>query len=162
MPNASMSSTPPSFARSRSFTSSENSAPADDITISDDVSYAAPAACSASAIGRAIASPTMEMMFTLSRSTSDQISCASSRRDVASTTLPPLCRPIIAAQCPLPCISGATGSVAGGAVRAIAFVPISSGAVIGGPPGLPPCSPAKKTSSCRHMTPFGMPVVPPV
>ena len=33
---------------------------------------------------------------------------------------------------------------------------------IGSPPGLPPCRPAKNTSSWRHMTPRGIPVVPPV
>ena len=36
------------------------------------------------------------------------------------------------------------------------------GSVIGGPPGFPPPSAAKKMSSCRHTTPFGSPVVPPV
>ena len=104
IPKASMMSGAAFFARNRSFTSSENSAPADDSANIDDVSYGARAAASlpsssACAIGRAIASPTIDSTDTRSRSTSDQISCASSRRDSASTTLPPPCSPIIDAQC---------------------------------------------------------------
>ena len=39
---------------------------------------------------------------------------------------------------------------------------ISSGVWIGGWPKPPPPNAAKKMSSWRHITPFGVPVVPPV
>src|SRR3972149_10855561 len=66
-----------------------------------------------------------------------------------------------AAHCAAPCIRGAAGSD-GITWPAFAFSLTCSGVVGGAPYGLPPISAAKNRSSCRHITPFGMPVVPPV
>ena len=82
------------------------------------VSYDAPVARSASASGRAIASPTIESdvhALAARRATRSRARRAAALG--ASTTLPPPCRPMSAAQCAVPCMSGATGSVVGG-VRA--------------------------------------------
>ncbi len=79
----------------------------------------------------------------------------------ASTTLPPPYSPMNAAHWAAPCINGAAGSIVT-IPEASAFFPTCSGVSGGGPYGLPPIIAAKKRSSWRHITPFGMPVVPPV
>ena len=65
-----------------------------------------------------------------------------------------------AIQCAVPCMNGQAGTqrVRDSRQRSA----ISSGAVIGAPPPpAPPIAP-KNRSTWRHITPFGMPVVPPV
>ena len=62
-----------------------------------------------------------------------------------------------------PCMSGATTSIGTRPASSVFTRPASSsGEVIGGAPQPPPPMAAKKMSSWRHMTPLGMPVVPPV
>ena len=75
-------------------------------------------------------------------------------------TLPPLNSALNAIQCAVPCMNGHAGThlVRGTRQRSA----ISSGVVIGAPPPLAPPIAPKNTSSWRHITPFGMPVVPPV
>ena len=77
-----------------------------------------------------------------------------------SITVPPRNNVENAIQCAVPCMNGhaATQRVRGSRQRSA----ISSGVAIGvPPPPAPPIAP-KKRSSWRHITPFGMPVVPPV
>ena len=65
-----------------------------------------------------------------------------------------------AIQCAVPCMNGHAGRQR---VRpAIALSLIASGRSIAAPAKSPPPKAPKKMSSWRHMTPFGMPVVPPV
>ena len=69
--------------------------------------------------------------------------------------------PIQVPSCAAPCISGATGNITIDP-RVTARSATSSGELTGVPTGSAPPMPAKKMSSWRHITPFGMPVVPPV
>ncbi len=62
--------------------------------------------------------------------------------------------------CAAPCISGAAGIMTIGPVL-VAVSMTCPGSRCGSPYGLPPPK-AMNRSSVRHMTPFGMPVVPPV
>ncbi len=76
------------------------------------------------------------------------------------TTVPPLKSVVNAIQCAVPCMKGHAGRQR---VRpAAALSAISSGAAMARPAKSPPPKAPKKMSSWRHMTPFGMPVVPPV
>ena len=116
---------------------------------------------SASTSGRAIASPTRLITSTCSRSTRSQISSASNRRPVLSTTVLPPKSAIDSVHCALPCISGASASVAAGRRRD----------VVGDLLRLRDRR-ARRSSRrrarrrrcppARHITPLGMPVVPPV
>ncbi len=79
--------------------------------------------------------------------------------------MPPWLKQISEENCPVPCISGqATSEIgrmwSGPWMRATS----SSTEVAGGMPSraLPPAPITLKRSSWRHITPFGMPVVPPV
>ena len=76
------------------------------------------------------------------------------------TTAPPLYSVVNAIQCAVPCMNGQAGRQR---VRpASAFSAICSGLAIALPAKSPPPNAPKKMSSWRHMTPFGIPVVPPV
>ena len=111
-------------------------------------------------MGRANASPTITMKLACSRSTSSHSFSASSRCSAGITTAPPLNNAPKAIQCAVPCMNGHAGTHLVRAARQRSA--ISSGEVIGfPPPPAPPMAP-KKTSSWRHMTPLGIPVVPPV
>ena len=61
---------------------------------------------SASASGRAIASPTVLMEFALPRSAKAKIACASKRARVYSTSVPPATNALPISHCPPPCIMG--------------------------------------------------------
>ena len=77
------------------------------------------------------------------------------------TILAPMNIEIQAAHWAEPCMRGAAGIMPMEG-RSVALPAISSGAEIGSCPTLPPPSAAKKRSSWRHITPLGIPVVPPV
>ncbi len=63
----------------------------------------------------------------------------------------------------LPCMSGPTTSIGTRPASSMFSRPASSsGSAIGAAPQPPPPIAAKKMSSWRQITPFGMPVVPPV
>ncbi len=75
-------------------------------------------------------------------------------------TLPPMKSELNAIQCAVPCMNGQIGTqrVRGCRHRSS----ISSGVAIGAPPPPAPAIAPKKRSTWRHITPLGMPVVPPV
>ena len=75
----------------------------------------------------------------------------------------PWIRPRIVDTWPAPCISGAAGSITPGPALSAARSRSASGRSTFSLlyASMPPHS-AKKMSSWRHITPFGMPVVPPV
>ena len=114
----------------------------------------------ASAMGRAIASPTIVIVLTRSRSATSHTRSGSKRG--ISTILSPQLKPMKTASCAAPWISGAIGNCTICGSRASAFCATCSGFSTGSPSGLPPPIPVKNRSSWRHMTPLGMPVVPPV
>jgi hypothetical protein len=114
----------------------------------------------ASIIGRAIASPVMAMTLTFSCSTSRHTSCASNF-GISTTVLAVNSAPS-AAHCAAPCIIGATGNRTSGPPSApsrASFHSSSTGSLV--MKSMPPPS-TRHTSSWRHTTPLGMPVVPPV
>jgi hypothetical protein len=143
-----------------SFTDGENTAAVLPTAKSEDTSYSSPRSCIVSTSGRPIASPVIMIMLTPSSPTSCHTRCASNfdtRTILLPTKLPPMTPHWVA-----PCMSGAIGNeVVGPWARP--FSTIASGRSTFVPPttSMPPPS-AKKTSSCRHTTPLGMPVVPPV
>ena len=76
------------------------------------------------------------------------------------TTVPPLYSVMNAIQWAVPCMNGHAGRHR---VRpACALSAICSGDSMAWPAKSPPPNAPKKMSSWRHMTPFGIPVVPPV
>ena len=98
--------------------------------------------------------------FTLCRSISRQTSCGSNRR-VSTTVSPPNSAPSVAT-CAAPWISGAEHSRTSPADscprRDCSHSSASTSPVM---KSMPPPS-VRQMSSCRHMTPLGRPVVPPV
>ena len=78
------------------------------------------------------------------------------------TTVPPLNRVEKAIQCAVPWVNGDAGRQRVRPAVATALATSSSGDPTGSPPGLPPPRAANNTSSWRHTTPLGSPVVPPV
>ena len=106
-----------------------------------------------------MASPTRLTVFTFSRSMSRRAAAGSYL--CWRTTLPPQWKQMNDASWAAPCMSGAIGKVALGS-RDIAWSASCSGRSAGWPAGSPPPMPEKKMSSWRHITPLGMPVVPPV
>jgi hypothetical protein len=113
---------------------------------------------SASRIGVAIASPTTMSMLAFWSWMSCSAPCPEYLR--IRTTLPPLQNVMKLLSSAAPCMSGAAGKLVMPPARA--FSPASSGVLTAPPQGTPPPMPAKNRSSWRHMTPLGMPVVPPV
>ena len=80
------------------------------------------------------------------------------------TTVPPAVIAPNAENCPVPCISGQAMTPTVGAASGSMRSTISAIDSAGGTPriGDPPPPSTLNKSSWRHMTPFGMPVVPPV
>ena len=117
---------------------------------------------SASPSGRAIASPTTMTVIARSRSASPHASCGSKPCGVYSTTLPPPNSMMHMPHWAAPCMIGASVNEVTRPSSGHTRPAISSGAWIGGWPKPPPPKAAKKMSSWRHITPFGVPVVPPV
>jgi hypothetical protein len=106
------------------------------------------------------ASPTMAMAFTRLASTSSSNSSGSKWRDGSSTMHPPEDRTANVVNAPVPCMSGQAGMP-----TAPGCWNDSSRNFGSGSSGIPPPSVPHRTttrSSWRHITPLGMPVVPPV
>ena len=111
--------------------------------------------------GRAIASPTRLIVSTFSRTTVDHTSCGSIFFCALSTSVLPCSSSISATHCAAPCISGAIGKPT---IVPPFFAPsiTASGDSNVPPPAISAPMVEWKKSSWRHITPFGMPVVPPV
>ena len=122
-------------------------------------------ALSSASIGRAKASPTMTSALSRWVSTVSNSSAALKRRLASVHTNPPIARAMKAENWPVPCISGQAGSCRGitndGPRNRSANCSTDS---TGPAPksAFPPDPSTLNKSSCRHMTPFGIPVVPPV
>ena len=99
---------------------------------------------SASAIGRAIASPTIDSELAPSRFAVSITSIGSNLR--ISTTFEACMKPIHVPSWAAPCIKGATGNIVR-LPRLTARSATSSGRVTGMPTGSPPPMPAKNRSS---------------
>ncbi len=140
------------------FTAGENSAALLEMANSDDASGLRRRYDSMS--GRAIASPMSTMTLTPRRCTTRQTSSGSNR--LVSTTVSPPNSSASAAHCALPWMSGARHSRT---IPPISWPRLtcahSSGTGMPVMKSMPPPS-TRHTSSCRHSTPFGYPVVPPV
>ena len=117
-------------------------------------------ASSARRMGLANASPTIDIEFTRSRSMVSSSSTGSKWRPCTVTTEPPSIRQFMALNAPVPCMSGAAGTFTGPGLGTRAASAAGSGSSGSGRLAL--ASIIMMTSSWRHMTPFGMPVVPPV
>ena len=143
----------------RSFTEGDVIAPAVEITNRDERSQPSPFSSRASAMGRAMASPTMATEFAFSAATASHTD--SPLKSSTSTTLSPQKRPMKVPNWAAPWMRGGVRHIVRWC-RTAAFSATSSGFATGSPPGFPPPMPAKKTSSWRQITPLGMPVVPPV
>ena len=128
-----------------------------------DRSYFPGDASSASRIGPANAWPTMITSVARWRSIVASSSSTSKRRLVRETIVPPTAIDLSAENCPVPCMRGQAGIStwpgAAGSTRAVS----SSRCAAGGVPKtvLPPAPRALNRSSWRHITPLGIPVVPP-
>ncbi len=110
-----------------------------------------------------MASPTRAVDTTRSSPMMRRSRSASKQFSVYSTVVPAIMNAFHMAHWALPCMSGATTSMGMRAASSVPMRPASSTAVaIGAAPQPPPPMAAKKMSSWRHMTPLGMPVVPPV
>jgi hypothetical protein len=143
------------------FTDGEKTAAVLERATSDDRSRPARARGSSSARGRPIASPVTIITFTRSRSMSSQIFAASKERSQNSTTLFPTKEPDIVAHCDAPCMRGAIARLVIGGFFVLALRSSGRSCGVAVTWSMPPPS-VKITSCCRHTTPFGMPVVPPV
>jgi hypothetical protein len=160
-PIASVSTMLGSSSMKRSFMDGENSAAVLPIAKSEERSKARAESSSASIIGRAMASPVIMTMLTPSSSTSSQVRTGS---NLAMRTMrAPRNAPPMTPHCVAPCMRGAMGMLVAAPPAALACSTRSMGVVtrslVTG--SMPPPS-AKKTSSWRHTTPLGIPVVPPV
>ena len=107
----------------------------------------------------------MTMFVARCVSTVRNSSATSKCRLSSETTVPPVVMAMNAENCPVPCISGqattiTTGAGASGSSRSATSATDSAGGVPSS--GLPPLPNTLNRSSWRHITPFGIPVVPPV
>ena len=153
-----------------SLISVENMAPADAISLRLERSGVAPSASIASrarSIGRANTSPTTVMPVARSRSTSAHTSRGSKPRPSSSTILPP--SDMVGVQpmpIPVPCIRGhgtidpsCAPSAWSRTAAPTAVVAVAAAMPMSGPR---PARPARTPVPTSPMTPFGIPVVPPV
>ena len=115
--------------------------------------------------------PTRMTPAAFSRAASSQSSMALKWVEGNAAIEPPTVSEISALNWAVPCINGAATMVVAGvssgspaAIAASTRSPASSGLAIGGTPriALPPPPRTGNRSSIRHITPLGMPVVPPV
>jgi hypothetical protein len=119
-------------------------------------------------MGRAKGSPTMTRRVTRSRSTTRHTSCGSKVRDSSSATVPPDSSMGIApTHIPVPCMSGQHGMLTVWPARATAAtngaIPstvVGTGSVR--PSTANPLSSRSVKTPWSYITPFGIPVVPPV
>ena len=137
---------------SPAFVSAENMTPLEMITRNEERSQRPGSASRARRIGLAKASPTIDIEFTRLRSIVSSNSTASKRRFEQS--------PEKVTNAAVPCMSGAAGRFRGPALVARAAAAAGSGT--SGRRLLLALSRASRRSSCRHITPLGIPVVPPV
>jgi hypothetical protein len=156
-------------ARIESFTGCDQITPDDTIIRSDDRSYGSPrcsAASSSATIGLANASPTIVRFVTRCVAIASSSSAASRLLDATVTTVPPAVNAPSDAMADVPCMRGAAARSRGvrpssASCRAVA--PKPSRVV-----GISTLAPRKVGSAVPirlrwgHMTPLGMPVVPPV
>ncbi len=111
-------------------------------------------------IGLPKASPTTAVLCTPSASTTSRNSVASKVRLGRVTTVPPPHSVVRAVNPPVPCISGQAGMPR---LPGSAKAPSRSAIVPSSSKPMPRVAPRRTTrSSWRHITPLGMPVVPPV
>ena len=119
------------------------------------------AASSAATIGAANASPTIASDATRRRPTVSSNSSTSNPEPVSITTQPPLFNTGKARTDAAACISGDAISATGpGCTISDATSPTSEASSGNGTAARPFST--RNRSSCRHITPFGAPVVPPV
>ena len=109
----------------------------------------------------------MTTAVTPSRSTACHSSCASNDRFVSVTTVPFISSgAIVPSHMPVPCICGQAASHTGGSVELVARVRAAPRPFVGGAPhpviAAPKPASAIGKTPCAYITPFGMPVVPPV
>ncbi len=141
-------------------TVSDMIAPDDETLNSDEQSVPFIGPLRASMRGRSIASPTRDMLLTFSFSMVRSTSSGANFRWI--TMRWPKLKPMNAVSVEVPCISGGVGKNVIPAPPAATRSANSSGFLTGSPVGAPPPRPEKNRSSWRHITPLGIPVVPPV
>ena len=126
-----------------------------------ETSYLPGRRSSARSIGLAKASPTITICSTRFLSTDAHSSSASKCADSSVTTVPPAISADRAVNRPVPCISGQAGMLIGPrpASLTISMWSARSSGIRTTRAGF---NRARRSESWRHMTPFGMPVVPPV
>jgi hypothetical protein len=161
-PSASISTMPGWWASSPCFTGSLHMTPEEYTNCTLEMSHRSGSASSARSIGLAKTSPTMTRTLAFSRTTRSNSSSARNDGDSRSAMDPPPMSPPKEVSAPVPCMSGHAGQLTAPAPWArMAMRTSSSVPSFGRGFGLPPFS-SPNRSSWRHMTPFGMPVVPPV
>ena len=147
--------------RSRpSLLSFDHITPDDTMTLSDEMSHRSGSASRARRIGLANASPTIDVELTPYCCTVSRNSSASKCRPVIVVTQPPTIRLLMALKSPVPCMSGAPGMLRGPGRLTRSSMALRS--CSGGIRLRLLASSTPKRSSWRHITPFGIPVVPPV
>ena len=151
-------------ARSARFTSGDHMTPEEMMEMRLSSRYSPRRSSRARSIGLAKASPTMATLLTAWWPTACHSSCGSKLTPPSVTIEPPAVSVMKAVKRPVPCMRGQAGRWRSPGPRARTRAASSSSDATGGSPstGFPPPPIARQRSSDRHMTPFGMPVVPPV
>ena len=144
--------------------SSLHMTPDDEMRMTLDKSSSPGCSSSHASMGAANAWPTITIELAFVRATSRHSSSAVKRRDGSVTIVPPIPMVMNDENWPVPCISGHAGSMTSGGRSGSIRDASSSTDVAGSMPtrALPPAPSTLKRSSWRHITPLGMPVVPPV
>ncbi len=144
----------------------ENITPDEMITRRQEMSQRSGSPRRAARIGLAKASPTMKMLFTPFDSITSSISSTENLMPWSVTIAPPSESVLSALNRPVPCMSGQAGRLMGPGLvvrsRTAAEKPSASRSGTTGSGRPLDLSLTPKRSSSRHITPFGMPVVPPV
>ena len=130
------------------------------MTRSDEMSHRFGSASRVRKMGLANASPTIDMELIWYFSMVSRSSVGSNFRPGMVTMHPATIKLLMALNKPVPCMSGAAGKLRGPGL--VDRSPIGSPSGTGGSRFLLVLSSVKNKSSWRHMTPFGIPVVPPV
>jgi hypothetical protein len=159
-PRESMRMSRPLWRRSPALVSALQITPELTITRRLLTSQRSGSASRARSIGLAKASPTIERLLTRSRCTVSSSSTGSKWRPSRVTMDPARASTFMALKAPVPCMSGATGTATGPGLVTRAWSASSDGA--SGSGFRAGASRLMRMSSWRHITPLGMPVVPPV
>ncbi len=150
-----------SLWRSRpALVSADHITPLEITTRSEEMSQRSGSASRARRIGLAKASPTIDIELIRSVWIVSSSSTGSKCRPSIVITLPPIIRLLMALNSPVPCIKGAAGRLRGPGL--VTRSRAASRSCSGGSRLRLAASRAPNMSSWRHITPFGMPVVPPV